>query len=110
MTVDEPGLTQPSTAAGWFFGDSLLVVPVLRAGSAACAPACRPATGSSLFTGRRHEGTDLPDPPPGVQPSTATATQVELDAPLDREVVLYRADDPDAQRLRSALRAAGLLR
>ncbi|WP_460447383.1 TIM-barrel domain-containing protein, partial [Angustibacter aerolatus] len=110
VTVDEPGLTQPSTAAGWFFGDSLLVVPVLRAGERSVRAGLPPGDWVELFTGRRHEGTDLPDPPPGVQPSTATATQVELDAPLDREVVLYRADDPDAQRLRSALRAAGLLR
>ncbi|GAB3598555.1 hypothetical protein GCM10027446_29130 [Angustibacter peucedani] len=112
LWLSEPGLTQSSTGAEFQFGDSLLVVPVVRAGERQVDVALPPGRWVELFTGVQH---DVGDPRPVAAASAATATdvatprQITVDAPVGRPVVLFRAQDRDAVQVRDALVTAGLV-
>jgi alpha-glucosidase len=106
----EPGLSQDSTQGEYFFGRSLLVVPVLTAGARTVQAKLPPGTWVNLFTGERYDIAE-----PAVPAGGATATdvavpeQVTISASLGRPVVLYRLGDDDGAAARQALAGAGLL-
>lgn len=116
----------------YFFGSSLLVVPVLAPGRRSVRAVLPAGTWVELFTGRTYAGPlrtntpaptggdhqPVPQPPndvparPGVDPD-ATAppapVTVVIPAPLGQPVVLYRSGDAVGAALRAALRQQGLL-
>ncbi|WP_426565271.1 TIM-barrel domain-containing protein [Angustibacter sp. McL0619] len=112
LWLEDPELSQDRTAEQFMFGDSLLVVPVLKAGQRAVQASLPPGTWVDLFTGERHV-VGPPSAVPSAQASTATdlATpqEVTLAAPVGRAVVLYREGDDDGAAARRALAGADLL-
>jgi sulfoquinovosidase len=121
LWLAEPGLTQASTDAEYLFGDSFVVAPVVREGQRSVDVALPPGRWVELFTGVVHQvgpaRTRAPGQPaaPGQDeaqdPATSLATpqEVSIAAPVGRPVVLYRAGDPDAARVRTALRTLAVV-
>lgn len=94
-------LHHPSSAAArsdeqFFFGPSLLVVPVLDPGRDHVIAHLPAGRWVDLFTGRVHG-----DP--------ARAVRVRLPAPMGRPAVLYSEDDPRGRAIRARLAADDLL-
>jgi alpha-glucosidase len=118
LWLAEPGLTQASTDAEYLFGSSFVVAPVVQQGQRSVAVALPPGRWVELFTGVEHEvgpartratepgGGEAPDP----ATTLATPQQVSIQAPVGRPVVLYRAGDRDAERVRTVLVTEGVLR
>ncbi len=116
----------------YFFGGSLLVVPVVTDGQRSVRAVLPAGRWVELFTGRTYAGPpgavvsrptrsgDQPAPQPqgdvparpGDDPDAAAPAPpvaVDIPAPLGQPVVLYRAGDGVGAALREALRRQGLL-
>ncbi|HEX8498681.1 MAG TPA: TIM-barrel domain-containing protein [Actinomycetales bacterium] len=117
----------------YFFGASLLVVPVVTEGQRSVRAVLPAGRWVELFSGRSYAGPPeaaaepaptrtgegpVPQPPdvpapPGTDPDATEPPDpiaVDVPAPLGQPVVLYRADDAAGRELRRALADAGLLR
>lgn len=132
--VQDTNVRQAGADGEYFFGSSLLVVPVLHQGQREVRAVLPPGTWVELFTGRRYAGPPLPAPtptatrkgdkpvpappadvpPPPARGPDATVppppVAVSVPAPLGQPVVLFRLGDPVGRALRAALGAQGLLR
>lgn len=114
----------------YFFGDSLLVVPVVTQGQRSVRAVLPEGRWVELFSGRTYAGPpvasepaptragqgpvrqppDVPAPPGPDPDATAPPDPIAVDvpAPLGQPVVLYRADDAAGRALRQQLADAGL--
>lgn len=114
----------------YFFGASLLVVPVVREGQREVRAVLPAGRWVELFSGRTYAGPPVAEPPrtsagggPVAQPADVPAPQpqgpdattpppplaVTIPAPLGQPVVLYRDGDATGARLHETLRDQGLL-
>jgi alpha-glucosidase len=133
--IEYPDARQSATSDEFFFGDSLLVVPVLHAAQRQVQAILPAGEWIELFTGRTYSGpTPYPTPTPsggpagedenqdkkkadeGVQPPPPPGggpdetpppapISVTIPAPLGQPVVLYRKGDKQGEALRAALLA-----
>ncbi|MGL5859551.1 MAG: TIM-barrel domain-containing protein [Angustibacter sp.] len=93
------------------FGDSAVVVPVVRPGQTSVEAVLPPGRWKELLTGQVHQVVARRSPTPSpVGSSTRRADAITIAAPVGQPVVLVRDDNPDGNRLRNALRSAGLVR
>jgi alpha-glucosidase len=115
LWLTEPGLTQDSSGAEYLFGDSFVVAPVLAEGVNSVDVALPPGHWIELFTGAEHDigpaqpASDAADDAADPTTTLARPQRITVDAPVGRPVVLYRATDREAARVRQTLVAAGLL-
>ncbi|HET8616681.1 MAG TPA: TIM-barrel domain-containing protein, partial [Actinomycetales bacterium] len=131
--IEFPDARQSATSDEFFFGDSLLVVPVLHPAQRQVQAILPAGDWVELFTGRTYSGpTPYPTPTPsggpadededqgkvdrGVQPPPPPGggpdetpppapVSVTIPAPLGQPVVLYRKGDAQGEALRAALLA-----
>lgn len=112
--LEEPNLRQAGADEEYFFGASLLVVPVLRPGEREVRAALGAGRWVELFSGRQYDGPVVQPPAPMAQWAGATTPPpsqvVTIPAPLGQPVVLYRMGDPQGLALHDELARAGLLR
>lgn len=111
--LDDTNVRQDGADREYFFGSSLLVVPVVREGQREVRATLPTGRWVELFTGRTYDGPPASMPtPPSQDPDATTPPPVAVDiaAPLGQPVVLYRQDDPDGRALRAELGRRGLLR
>jgi alpha-glucosidase len=134
--IENPDARQSATSDEFFFGDSLLVVPVLRAGQRQVHAILPAGDWVELFTGRTYSGPTpyptrtpseaqqdqrddtidrgvQPPPPPGGGPDETpppAPISVTIPAPLGEPVVLYRKGDKQGEALRAALLTVPALR
>lgn len=131
--IEYPDARQSATSDEFFFGDSLLVVPVLHPAQRQVDAILPAGDWVELFTGRTYSGPTpyptptpsgaqpddekqdddedqglQPPPPPGGGPDETpppAPITVTIPAPLGQPVVLYRQGDPQGEALRKALLA-----
>jgi alpha-glucosidase len=121
--LEDTNARQAGADDEYFFGSSLLVVPVLHEGQREVRAALPAGRWVELFSGRTYSGppqarptptrTARQTPAPPVQDPDATLPPrplaVTIPAPLGQPVVLYRAGDAAGEQVRALLDAQGLL-
>lgn len=91
-SLEFPGTAAAQSDSQFFFGDSVLVAPVMQEGATSVSVSFPPGQWINLFTGQAFSGN----------------TVAEVSAPIGSPAAFVRADDPAGTKIRRAFTAAGL--